>query len=244
MNYNDLKDNLAIASDVIAIISFVFIIARYIANYKYGKKFENRFKIPYNLFTFNIEIVLVEAFEYILSLTSIILLMLFSDFSNKSDILLKSSNYMLMFVTLFLYMIGTVGIIKEMYINPTRERKYSFCCEFFNFIGIYILIPALFILLIHIKIITISTIIILMVGGAVFCVYLFFKRYFDFDKKKYEIVKDEDGNSVAIIANSKQGFIVVDVIENNGNYKIREVGNYRIVDKVSLVNRKYGIINV
>ena len=244
MDCNYLKDNLSIVSNLIAIISFLFIITRYIANYKYGKKCENRFKIPYNLFTFNIEIVLIQVFENILSLASIILLMFFFNFINKNDILLN----MLMFSILFLYMIGTVGIIKEMNINLTREIKYSFCYDLLKFIGIYIVIPVIVILLNRFNIITtdniIKVMIIVMIIIAGLSIIFALERYFDFEKRKYEIVKDEDGNSVAIIANSKQGFIVVDVIENNGNYKIREVGNYRIVDKVSLVNRKYGIINV
>ena len=244
MDFENFKEYLSVGSSAIAIISFLFIIVKYIANYKYGKKCEYKFKVPYNFFTFNIEEVLIETVEYILILVSIIFLVILTTYNNRHNDFLNYINPVFLFGSLFLYMVGTIGIIQEKISNPMKVKKHVFCCDAIRFCFVYVVIPLIITCITVKKIIPIIILIIFMVIIALICILILLVNYFDFDKKKYEIIKDENGSYYAVLTRSKSKFVIVDVVEDNNSFRIKEKGNYRVVDKILLFNVKYAIMLV
>lgn len=241
MDFENFKEYLSIGSSSIAIVSFLFIIIKYIANYKYGKRCEYKFKVPYNFFTFNIEEVLIETAEYILILASIILLVILTTYDNKNNDFFNFVNPLFLFGSMFLYMVGTVGIIQDKLRN-TVKGKHTFCCDVFKFCFIYVVIPAIITYINVKKIISITVLIKLMLIISLFCIIILLVSYFDYDNKKYKIIKEENGNFYAVITRYNSKFVIMDVVEDNNDYKIKEKGHYRLVEQISLLNVKYSII--
>lgn len=246
---NFIKDYLPEANNIIAIITFLFIVLKYIVNYRYGKKCEEKFKIPFNLFTFSIEKVLIETFEYILMLTSIILLVVFIEFCNENVVSDPIFCCYMLFPCLLLYTIGTVGIFND-YINGVLKKIFgnkplSLCCNIFKFCIECLLIPIVLTLLYGFGKIPMDLIVIIMLVVGILCIIFFVSRYFNFDKEEYEIIKYND-ELVAILGHCKEGFIIINVESKDGTSKVKkeDLGNYRIVNKVSLLDRKFETIEV
>lgn len=249
---NLLKDLLPIISNVmlniskvLPIITFLFAAVKCIADYEYGKKCEEKFKIPHNLFSFNIEEVLIGTFEYILMLILIYILVVFIEFCKKYSVVNSLVCSLMLYPCLFLYMIGTVGII---YSNKEKikNRKPDLLCEVLKFILKFILVPLVLSVLYYFGKININYLKIIMIIITVIIALFFFYSHSNVDKKKFNIVKYND-ELVAILGYSKDGFIIIDIKDNNdGIYKVKkeDLGNYRIVNKVSLLDRKSGIIEV
>ena len=246
---NFIKYYLPEANNIIAIITFLFIVLKYIVNYRYGKKCEEKFKIPFNLFTFSIEKVLIETFEYILMLTSIILLLVFVGFCNNYNVVDPLFCCLMLFPISFIYIVGIVGFIKYNNKGEIKNKKPDKCYDILKFVLIYLLIPFALTSLCAFFKKYINTIIIIIIVVMSICaiirVICFFFSYFNFDKKKYEIIKYND-ELVAILGHCKEGFIIINVESKDGTSKVKkeDLGNYRIVNKVSLFDRKFETIEV
>ena len=243
MGICEIKEYLSTSSCVIAILTFLFVIINNIANYKYGEKCEAKFKIPHNLFRFNIEEVLIETFEYLLMLASIMFLIIFNEFCKKLCIRFNNISYGMLFIILYLYMIATVGIVHEKLNWPFYNEQQTLCCELIKFFIRYLLIPAILTCLCIINIISIECIIKILKIVAAVCIIIFFGSYFNFDKKRYPIIVKNDKSLAVLLGYNEFGFILMNVEKKENNiFKIKKLGCYEIKKEISLVNRKYGII--
>ena len=242
----DIKDALSIISNFIAILTFLFFVVRALTNYKYGLKCEEKFKIPCCMFEFNIEKVLIETFEYVLMLITIIGFAFLSKVDISWYIFPNFSKGILLYISIFFYIIGTLGVVKEKYINRQNYEKTNMCCEIIKVFATYVIIPVIVVVLcIHIHYLF-NLIIFIMIIGAIFSTGLIVYNYFNVDNKEYEIILDENNNYYAILSYVGRKYVVIDVLEDSDKsyFKIKEMGNYRIVDKVSINNRKYARIKV
>ena len=205
----------------LSIITVVCIIYSAIINYKFGVKFEKKFGIPKEYFSFDFKKMLIDTSEYILMYFSLYVLfycsinkqLTFSEFENI-NLIIKG---LLLFSCFFFYIVIIVIIIQD--IKNKRIIK-SICCYVLLFLVLPIILT---ILCLNCKFIMFVTAIILFLISFIGVVKYI---YYDFNFKKYIYDIVFDNNKYYVIFPYNKEFIVMELLKDNNVYKVKEKGNY------------------
>jgi hypothetical protein len=224
----------SIVCDGFAIISGILVVLRIIINYKVGIKFEYKFGIPRELYRFNLSEMLIETSEYIL--------MFFTLFSiiylvlNDFFIPVKEDPFRTISNSLILFSVYFLFTIAS---TDILREKYNL--EYKNrSVCCYLLkyvIPQLILSFLCMKFncIFVMTLVIMIIV-SVYCIYRFIKYYVCFDEYKHKIIELDSKYYAVFSLNGK--FILSELIkESNADntYTVKEMGKYTIEENVPMI---------